>query len=178
MTASDHALRRSRRFPLPGRGRPQMGSCHSFPHHWVGRGLPNVTFHCGEAKKTLKMSVRDWAAPFHCRNTASLSVGCSICGSMGAMPSALPHFLRWCAVTQCHGLCIPQDRGSRSSESGSLDLGSAETPWPRWRPPLRVLRTAPWSDGNPLLRPRYGVGASARSRPSCFSSAQSAGGIV
>ena len=31
---------------------------------------------------------------------------------------------------------------------------------------------------NPLLRQRYGVGASARSRPSCFSSAQSAGGIV
>jgi hypothetical protein len=98
--------------------------------HTIGLAevCPNVAFHCGEAKKCpVKMSVRDWAAPFHCRNTASLSVGCSICRSMGAMPSTLPHFLRWCAVTQCHGLCIRQDRASRSSESGSLDLGSAET---------------------------------------------------
>src|SRR4029077_441509 len=40
-------------------------------------------------------------------------------------------------------------------------------------PPHRTL-----VDGNPLLRPRYGVGVSARSRSSCFSSAQSADGIM
>jgi hypothetical protein len=42
--------------------------------------------------------------------------------------------------------------------------------------PASLLVARPGTIGR--LRPRYGVGASARSRPSCFSSAQSADGIM
>src|SRR5208282_1514652 len=95
---------------------------------------------------------------------------CRDTGSAGASRSTRPgcdalrvaHFLRWCAVTQCHGLCIRQDRASRSSEFESLG--------PRvGRNALAAMTTpATSSPHRTLVRrqsltasTRYGVGASA-----------------